>query len=558
MRIADLTFRQRLLAVGVAALLGFAGVIWVGARTLADVRIGSDRYDGISNDKELLTEIAPPRLFLGTAFFYVLEAAITTDSETRSNALVLADKAIADYREKQAYWDVHTVDRGLGLRSALFGDGKSTDDAKSMGAKCLDGLTKDVIPLLRASPVDQGRAITLIESLIPIFRLHRRSIEDAQVILEKRVSLQEAAARDVAASGERTVLWISAATALLALAVATWLLRPVLLSLVAVRDRMRVMAEQDADLGARIAVTSKDEVGTLAHWVNQFIEKIAGLVRTVKKSTIQLRSTATQMAATSHEQEATVSAFGASTTQIAAATKEISATGVELTTTMAELDKVAKDSASLAAGGRDSLTEMRGTMGALATSSGLISQRLSTINEKARDITGVVTTITKVADQTNLLSVNAAIEAEKAGEYGRGFLVVAREIRRLADQTAAATLDIEQTVQQMQGAVSAGVMEMDKFSEQVRRSVGEVGAVSGRLDKIIGQVQVLTDRFAHVTEGMRAQAEGAGQINDAMGSLSGNVKETARSLGEFSVAAEDMKNSVESLKQELGRFKLED
>jgi methyl-accepting chemotaxis protein WspA len=327
---------------------------------------------------------------------------------------------------------------------------------------------------------------------------------------------------------------------------------------VAVRDRMRVMAEQDADLGARLEVSGKDEVGELARWLNQFLEKIAGLVRAVKKSTIQLRSTATQMAATSHEQEATVSAFGASTTEIAAATKEISATGVELTTTMGELDRVAKESAGLASGGRESLNEMRGTMGALATSSGLISQRLSTINDKARDITGVVTTITKVADQTNLLSVNAAIEAEKAGEYGRGFLVVAREIRRLADQTAAATLDIDQTVQQMQGAVSAGVMEMDKFSDQVRRSVGEVGAVSGRLDQIIGQVQILTDRFAHVTEGMRAQAEGAGQINEAMGSLSGNVKETARSLGEFAVAAEDMKKAVEALKQEVGKFKVED
>lgn len=560
MRVADLSFRQRLLAVGTVALVGFAGVIWIGARTLSDVRIGGDRYEHIADDKRLLTEIAPPRLFLGPTMFYVVEAALANDPDLRTTALGLADKAIDEYRKTQAYWQERTIERGLGLRDWLFGGPKVPNgaDAKSTGAECLAGVTKDVLPLLRAETVDRARVIAAIEALVPVFRRHRTAAEQAEKILDERVKLQESDAHDVAASGARTVLWISVATALIALAVVTWLLRPVLLSLVAVRDRLRVMAEQDADLGARITVSSKDEVGTLAHWLNQFLDKIAGLVRAVKKSTIQLRSTATQMAATSHEQEATVSSFGASTAQIAAATKEISATGTELTTTMAELDKVAKESSSLASGGRDSLTEMRGTMGALATSSALISQRLSTINEKARDITGVVTTITKVADQTNLLSVNAAIEAEKAGEYGRGFLVVAREIRRLADQTAAATLDIEQTVQQMQGAVSAGVMEMDKFSEQVRRSVGEVGAVSGRLDRIIGQVQVLTDRFAHVTEGMRAQAEGAGQINEAMGSLSGNVKETARSLGEFSVAAEDMKSSVEALKQELGRFKLED
>ncbi len=552
MGVADLSIKQRFLAIGAVALLGFAGVIVVASSTLSDVRIGGTQYQGIADDKDLESEVAPPTLFLGPAMFSVVEAAVTTSPETRAAALASAEKAIAAYKERMAYWEARAVDRGLGLRKMLF------EDSKGAGAECLEVLTREVLPVLRATPVDQGKAMASIQSLIASFRRHRTATDEVVALLGRRVESQEQAAKDEAEAGHRSMLWIAVGSGLLTILVGTWLLRSVLRSIVAVRDRMKVMAQQDADLGARLAVTSRDEVGDLSHWVNQFIEKIAGLVRAVKKSTIQLRSTATQMAATSHEQEATVGSFGASTTEIAAATKEISATGTELTQTMAELDRVAKDSASLAAGGRDSLGEMRGTMNALATSSGLISTRLSTINEKARDITGVVTTITKVADQTNLLSVNAAIEAEKAGEYGRGFLVVAREIRRLADQTASATLDIEQTVQQMQGAVSAGVMEMDKFSEQVRRSVSEVGTVSGKLDRIIGQVQVLTERFAHVTEGMRAQAEGAGQINEAMGSLSGNVKETARSLGEFAVAAEEMKSSVEALKQELGKFKLED
>ncbi len=117
------------------------------------------------------------------------------------------------------------------------------------------------------------------------------------------------------------------------------------------------------------------------------------------------------------------------------------------------------------------------------------------MNEKTGNINSVVTTITKVADQTNLLSLNAAIEAEKAGEYGLGFGVVAMEIRRLADQTAVATYDIEKMVKEMQSAVSAGVMGMDKFSEEVRRGVEEVRQVSAQLAQIIHQVQALTPRF---------------------------------------------------------------
>ena len=128
------------------------------------------------------------------------------------------------------------------------------------------------------------------------------------------------------------------------------------------------------------------------------------------------------------------------------------------------------------------------------------------LSEKAGNISQVVTTITKVADQTNLLSLNAAIEAEKAGEYGRGFAVVATEIRRLADQTAVSTYDIEQIVKEIQSAVAAGVMGMDKFSEEVRRGMQDMQQVGGQLSQVIQQVQALAPRIESVNEGMQAQA----------------------------------------------------
>jgi methyl-accepting chemotaxis protein WspA len=111
-----------------------------------------------------------------------------------------------------------------------------------------------------------------------------------------------------------------------------------------------------------------------------------------------------------------------------------------------------------------------------------------------------------VAGQANLLSTNAAFE--KAGEYGRGPLVVAREIRRLVDQTAVATLNTESMVRLVQGAVSAGVMQMDKFSEEVRSGVGWVAEVNGQGGQIIAEVAALSERFGTVNEGMYNQAVG--------------------------------------------------
>ncbi len=168
----------------------------------------------------------------------------------------------------------------------------------------------------------------------------------------------------------------------------------------------------------------------------------------------------------------------------------------------------------------------------------------------------MVTTITKVADQTNLLSLNAAIEAEKAGEYGRGFAVVATEIRRLADQTAVATYDIEQMVKDIQSAVSAGVMGMDKFSEEVRRGMQDVQQVGGQLSEIIQQVQALAPRFEVVNEGMGAQATGAEQITQALAQLSEAAQQTVESLHQSGRAIDGLNHAAAGMRSGVSRFKL--
>jgi methyl-accepting chemotaxis protein WspA len=167
-----------------------------------------------------------------------------------------------------------------------------------------------------------------------------------------------------------------------------------------------------------------------------------------------------------------------------------------------------------------------------------------------------VTTITKVADQTNLLSLNAAIEAEKAGEYGRGFSVVAVEIRRLADQTAVATYDIEQMVKEIQSAVSAGVMGMDKFSEEVRRGVHEIQEVSNQLSQIIQQVQALAPRVEAVNEGMQAQSAGAEQITQSLAQLSEAAQQTVESLRQSGAAIDGLNHVSNLLRAGVAKFKL--
>ncbi len=248
--------------------------------------------------------------------------------------------------------------------------------------------------------------------------------------------------------------------------------------------------------------------------------------------------------------------MASTTTEISSTAKEMSATSTELLKAADNVNAISQQLAGLATGGKDGLARMELVMKQVIEASSSITSRLGEMNDKAGNIGSVVTTITKIADQTNLLSLNAAIEAEKAGEYGRGFAVVAAEIRRLADQTAASTLDIEQMVREMLGSVSAGVMGMDKFSEEVRRSAREVCEVSGRIDQMIEQVQSLAPSVESVYEGMRAQTQGSGQISDALSQLGDAARQTSDAVRDSNRAVEQLNEAARGLHTAISRFKL--
>lgn len=310
------------------------------------------------------------------------------------------------------------------------------------------------------------------------------------------------------------------------------------------------------DLTGKVGVTGDDAVAQLGRGVQSMIDNLNVVVAQVQRSGIQVTSSATQIAATSKEQEATVAEQAATVNQVVATTTEISATAKELVRTMDEVATVAEGTAGAAASGQAGLQKMELTMHQVVEASASIAAKLEVLNEKAGNINTVVTTITKVADQTNLLSLNAAIEAEKAGEYGLGFSVVATEIRRLADQTAVATWDIEQMVKEMQTAVTAGVMSVEHFSEEVRRSVDEVSVISSGLTEIIDQVQALTPRFETVHEGMQFQSQGADQIKTAIVQLSESAQQTVDSLRQSHSSIDHLNEAAHMLQAGVSKFKV--
>nr|WP_281072924.1 MULTISPECIES: methyl-accepting chemotaxis protein [Pseudomonas] len=313
---------------------------------------------------------------------------------------------------------------------------------------------------------------------------------------------------------------------------------------------------RSGDLSMRLSLDRKDEFGAIESGFNEMAEALAKLVSQAQRSSVQVTTSVTEIAATSKQQQATATETAATTTEIGATSREIAATSRDLVRTMTEVTSAADQASSLAGSGQQGLARMEDTMHQVMGAADLVNAKLAILNEKASNITQMVVTIVKVADQTNLLSLNAAIEAEKAGEYGRGFAVVATEVRRLADQTAVATYDIEQMVREIQSAVSAGVMGMDKFSEEVRRGMFEVQQVGEQLSQIIHQVQALAPRVLMVNEGMQAQATGAEQINQALAQLSDASTQTVESLRQASFAIDELSQVAAGLRGGVSRFKV--
>ena len=559
MRFRDIPFRSKLLLLIGLFVVGLATVFLLGASTLSKVQVTGNVYeqkmDGniyqeIVLAKDLVADILPPPEYIVESYLVLHEIHTLTDIEKIQKRVEYFKAKQKEFNDRHVFWDKELPKEGK-LRDLMLK--KAYEPAVRFYGLC-EKFLADAEKL-------EARETTWTEQSPKIqeaYESHRKEIDEITLLANQMVVDAEVKATRAVATARSFLLTVGLLVLLAIALFGYFITRGIVTPTNLLIGRLQEMAQGAGDLTVRITIDSHDEIGQLAACINTVIQRLHDLVVEIKSSSLQLLSTTTELAATSKEQEATLANFGASSSQIAAAVKEISATGQELTGTMNDVMTGSSRTAELASAGRSGLASMETTMHSLSESTKKISNKLGAIHEKANDINAVVTTITKVADQTNLLSINAAIEAEKAGEYGRGFLVVAREIRRLADQTAVATLEIEQMVRQMQSAVSSGVMEMDKFNDDVRSGVNEVGQINDQMGQIIEGVQSLSERFMPVNEGMKNQALGARQINDAMVTLTSGSSQTQASIREFNQATENLRLSVERLKHAVVRFVVSD
>jgi len=541
-----LPLSQKLLLLGVLFVASFGGFAYTAWDVVAQVGVGGPTYKDIIRSKDVVADVLPPPLYIIETHLVAHQAVATSDAGVRRELIGRLSRLEGEFEERHRYWGTEL--REGPLREALLGHSYGPGHAYFETAR------RDFVPALEAG--DQERARRILETqLAPLYDTHRAAIDD---VVRLANSLCDADVQGGTAAMVRagSRLWFFALVVIGVLLVAA----------VAVQRAMAGLKRQIAGVTAvarRVAggdlspVTASEEAADthdLVDAIRAMTTSLSSLVTRVKQAAMTLTTTAGHLGAASHDQDTLVQTLSSSTTATAATSKEISRTSQSLQQTMDEVANLSGRAADVAESGRSGLGQMRTSVESLEKATGSISDKLGTIRDRATDITGVVTTMSKVAEQTNLLSVNAAIEAEKAGEQGRGFLVVAREIRRLADQSAVASLDIEHMVRQMQSAVGAGVMEMDRFAEHVRRVAATTSGVADQLGDVIGQMQTLKSRIGTVSEGVRGQTQGAKQISEAMAMLKDGASQTQAVAADLKLAAGGLDSTVGSLRDDVSRF----
>jgi methyl-accepting chemotaxis protein WspA len=308
------------------------------------------------------------------------------------------------------------------------------------------------------------------------------------------------------------------------------------------------------DFSRRLELDGTDDFGRLGEGVNGLAAELSTLIGRVQKSGLEVNATANHLAATAQEQQDKAARIAETTAEMGAQSGRISDASRTLGKTIEDVAQAAEQAGDLAGSGHSAVARMESGMRLVMEASGSVAARLSLLNDKTTAIHSVVNSIAKVADQTNLLSLNAAIEAEKAGEYGLGFAVVAMEIRRLADQTAVATYDIEKSVKEMQSAVAGSVMDMGRFSEEIRRGAETVREVGAQLAGLVEQVRALAAKFRNINEGIDAQAAGAQRMGQTLSALSAAAQETADALRHSNLTATQLQEAARVLRDALARY----
>lgn len=320
-------------------------------------------------------------------------------------------------------------------------------------------------------------------------------------------------------------------------------------------NRLKEIATGDGDLTKMLKESSGDELGECAHWFNSFVAKLRAMILEIFDNAGELRKASNHMEQIAQQTSANVLRQQAETDQVATAMNQMAAAVQEVSRNATQAADAALRADDEARQGKDIMGQTSRAIGALAgeveTAGGVIKQ----LAKDSDDISVVLDVIRGIAEQTNLLALNAAIEAARAGEQGRGFAVVADEVRTLAERTQRSTQEIQKMIEGLQRRAKDAVDVMQRGQHQATASVEQAALAEASLQTITRVVDDISDMCTQIAAAAEEQDKVSTEINRNVGNISALASQTAADAGNVAGANHQMTDMAEGLQRLLKQFR---
>ena len=340
---------------------------------------------------------------------------------------------------------------------------------------------------------------------------------------------------------------------LLAVGATVWFLRSKLQPL---SDLVRQAEALGAgDLSARLNVSSHDEIGQLARSFNQMGEALSTMVSHIRKAAEEVNSRAQALSGLSGGAYDGMEQQSGEITSMAGAVEEFSATSLNIADNMGNTERLAQENAQQTRIGRTSMQEASSSLEHIATALNSTATVINTLGQRSQEIGGIVGVITSIAEQTNLLALNAAIEAARAGEQGRGFAVVADEVRNLASRTREATDEISGMIQSIQRETGNAISTMEHGNTLMQEGLSRNADVASALARIDEQSRSAGQQFAAITTATQEQSSTATLLSSNLQSIALANSEQREVVSNLAITAKELETLAAGLRHEVDRFR---